>query len=383
MPAKERIKTKYPGVYYIECQSTSRKTEKIFYIMYRKDNKLIEEKAGRQFADDMTPARAAGIRAQKIEGKQVSNQKKRETAKIQRWTIEKLWDEYRAQLPNGGTKSDKSRWNLYLKKSFASKEPAQLVKLDTDRLRINLLKTRSPQTVKHVLALLRRIINFGTDHGLVTPLPFKIAIPSVDNIKTEDLSPDQLQSLLSVLDTTHLNTAANMMRLVLFSGMRRGEIFKLKWTDIDFHNGFIDIRAPKGGKSQKIPLNVNARELLESIKKQESEYIFPARGGGPRKDIAKDTRTIREAAGIPSDFRPFHGLRHVYATMLANSGKVDMFTLQKLMTHKSPQMTQRYAHHRDEAMRRASDTVDDILSDAMKAEGGGSSNKINFLPGRG
>jgi integrase len=78
----------------------------------------------------------------------------------------------------------------------------------------------------------------------------------------------------------------------------------------------------------------------------------------------------KAAAGLPADFRPLHGLRHVYATMLASSGKVDMFTLQKLLTHKSPQMTQRYIHYRDEALRRASDTVDDILSDAMKAEGG-------------
>jgi len=191
----------------------------------------------------------------------------------------------------------------------------------------------------------------------------------VDNIKTEDLTPEQLQNLFNVLDSTHLTTAANMMKLVLCSGLRRGEIFKLQWTDIDFHRGFIHIRGPKGGKSQKVPLNRNARDLFESIPMQESEYVFPARGGGPRRDISKHVRTIKEAAGLPADFRPFHGLRHVYATMLASSGKVDMYTLQKLLTHKSPQMTQRYAHYRDEAMRRASDTVDDILSEAMQVDG--------------
>ncbi|MCI5138491.1 MAG: site-specific integrase, partial [Candidatus Electrothrix sp. AR1] len=152
---------------------------------------------------------------------------------------------------------------------------------------------------------------------------------------------------------------------VLFTGLRRGEMFKLQWDDIDFERGFIHIREPKGGKSQKIPLNNSARELLQSVPKQESEYIFPARGGGPRKDISKDVRAIKETAGLPADFRPLHGLRHVYATMLANSGKVDMFTLQKLMTHKSPQMTQRYAHHRDEAMQRASNEVSGILEDAL------------------
>jgi integrase len=151
--------------------------------------------------------------------------------------------------------------------------------------------------------------------------------------------------------------------------MRRGELFKLKWDDIDFERGFIHIREPKGGKSQKIPLNNSARDLLQSIAKQGNEYVFPAKGGGQRNDIAKEVRAIRDAAGLPADFRPLHGLRHVYATMLASSGKVDMFTLQKLMTHKSPQMTQRYAHYRDEAMQRAANEVSAILEDALAMRG--------------
>ncbi|MFO7784785.1 MAG: hypothetical protein R6V25_09145, partial [Desulfatiglandales bacterium] len=62
MPANKRYKTKYPGVYWIEGEpqgSPSGKKEKIFYILYRKDGKLVEEKAGRQFQDKMTAARAS------------------------------------------------------------------------------------------------------------------------------------------------------------------------------------------------------------------------------------------------------------------------------------------------------------------------------------
>jgi integrase len=47
--------------------------------------------------------------------------------------------------------------------------------------------------------------------------------------------------------------------------------------------------------------------------------------------------------------------------MLASSGQVDMYTLQKLLTHKSPQMTQRYAHLRDDALKRASELAGDII----------------------
>ena len=65
MPANKRLKTQYPGVYYIESTiGRNGKPERVYYIFYRgKDGKQIEEKAGRQYADDMTPARAAGIRS--------------------------------------------------------------------------------------------------------------------------------------------------------------------------------------------------------------------------------------------------------------------------------------------------------------------------------
>ncbi len=359
----------YPGVYYrIADRIGGNGEEKIYYVVYKNNGKVVEAKAGRQYKDAMTPARAARYRSMLIEGREKTPQEQRQekAQHAARWTIERVWNEYRKHLPGGeASKQDLSRWTLYLEKPFAKKEPSDLVKLDADRLRINLLKKKSPQTVKHIIALLRRIINFGVDCGLCPALPFKISVPSVDNIKTEDLTPNLMLRLLEVLDSTHLTVAASMMKLALYTGMRRGEIFKLRWQDVDFHRGFIHIVNPKGGKSQKIPMNQSARDLLKSIQKSDCEYVFPARNGGPRKDISKDARKIKVEAGLPDDFRAFHGLRHVYATMLASSGKVDMFTLQKLMTHKSPQMTQRYAHLRDEAMQRAGSTVDDILTDAL------------------
>ena len=63
MPKQKRFKTNYQGIYYINGISVAnRKQERIYYIVYRKDGKLVEEKAGRQFQDDMTPARAARLR---------------------------------------------------------------------------------------------------------------------------------------------------------------------------------------------------------------------------------------------------------------------------------------------------------------------------------
>jgi len=151
--------------------------------------------------------------------------------------------------------------------------------------------------------------------------------------------------------------------------MRRGELLKLKWDDIDFERGFIHIRGPKGGKDQTIPLNQSARVVLENHPhNDDSPYVFPGRQGKQRSDFKKPVNRIKERAGLPQDFRPLHGLRHTYASMLASSGQVDLYTLQKLLTHKSPLMTQRYAHLRDEALRRASDLAGDLIGQAVNAK---------------
>ncbi|UCG12225.1 MAG: tyrosine-type recombinase/integrase, partial [Deltaproteobacteria bacterium] len=92
--------------------------------------------------------------------------------------------------------------------------------------------------------------------------------------------------------------------------------------------------------------------------------------GQQRVTIDHAARRIRKRAGLPKDFRPLHGLRHVYASMLASSGKVDMYTLQKLLTHKSPQMTQRYAHLRDEALQKAANLAAELVHQVIEAKSG-------------
>jgi integrase len=316
MPAVKRYKTKYPGVHYVIGTAIgSSKRERIYQIRYRKNGKLIEEKAGRQFQDDMTPARAAQIRTNRIQG-ELSNKERREAEKAQKeaednkWTIDRLWATYKKNKPDlKGIVTDDNRFDNYIKPIFGDKEPKDIIPLDVDRLRLKLLKTKAPGTVKNVLELLRRIVNFAGKKNLCEGLNFTIEMPKVTSLKTEDLTPKQLGNLLKTIERSDNIQAANMMKLALFTGMRRGEMFKLKWSDIDFDKGFINLIDPKGGPDQKIPLNDEARELLQSHPRIKSQFVFPGRGGRKRTDIKHQVNKIKEDAGLPKDFRALHGLR--------------------------------------------------------------------------
>jgi integrase len=376
MAKQNRIKTIYPGVVFIEGHSLADpdKPERIYYIRYRKDGKAIEEKVGRQHVDDMTPARAARIRAARIQKDQLSNEERREAeraakeAEDSRWTVARLWDQYRETFSGNKVIHHESRkFDNYLRATFGPKEPKDILPLDVDRLRIRLQKEGKVTTAARVLELLRRTINFGVKRGLILSLPFKIEVPRLNNETTEDVTDDELRALIVAMDDDPDQTAANVMRLALLSGMRRSEILKLRWEDLDFNKGFIRLIEPKGGRDQTIPMNDAVRSVLEKIERRaDNPYVFPGKIAGTHlTDCRKSFERIRDTAGLPKSFRPLHGLRHVYASMLASSGAVDMYTLQRLLTHKSSIMTARYAHLRDDALRKASELAGSIVEQAL------------------
>jgi len=379
----KRNKTEYPGVVYLESTSTSGKPEKIFYIYYRKPNKdgklvQVEEKVGRSIRDNMTPAKANRIRTDRIEGRQLSNNERRaeeqavKDAEAGRWTVSRLWDAYKAAktLSVKRAQADKSRFNKYLTKPFGSKEPHEIDALSVARLAKSLRdKKLAPATVWGVLELLRRIINFGVGTGTCKPLSFKIDMPKIDNEKTEYMDDDQVRAYLSALDAEPDQDDAAFFRVMLLSGIRRSALLNVRWDDIDFEKAFLTLRGEvaKGGKTKIIPLSPAALEVLKGITRKDSLYIWPGKGGGPREDFRRMGRRLRDKAGLPRDFRPCHGLRHHFATALASSGEVDLYVLQRLLTHGSPAMTARYGHLTDDALKRAAAVADSIL-DAGQGE---------------
>lgn len=405
MPTMKRIKVRGTrGVYYILGTSPATgKQERIYYIRYRDPSgKLIEEKCGRatvkkrdaETPGEMTALDASNIRADRMRGRTLSNRNRREAEEVAKaaeagkWTLSRLFDEYRDHHPGKKLINEKSRFNLHIAPVFGGKMPEEIAPLDVDRLRMNLSKKLKPASVFAILELFRRLVNFGVDRRLCAGLTFKIKMPTVNNLKTEDLNAEQLGRLLKVLRGERLDDdppgeepeeinseARDIMRMALFTGMRRGEIFRLTWEDVDTERGFLAIRNPKGGKDATIPLSDAASELLEARPRLKgSEYVFPGRKiknqkeDRPRTDVKKALKKIRERAKLPEGFRPLHGLRHVFASGLASSGEVDLFTLQRLLTHKTPTMTMRYSHLRDDTLRRAANVAGRIIAEAEATE---------------
>jgi hypothetical protein len=123
------------------------KPKRIFYIAYWRGGRKIEEKAGREKADDMTAYNASILRSAKIDGKP-SRHEEWEAAKAVeegRWTFDRLWQAWKEANPTkSGRVNDDNRYRNHLKNLFGDKEPREIVPLDVDRLRVRMQKAAAP-----------------------------------------------------------------------------------------------------------------------------------------------------------------------------------------------------------------------------------------------
>ena len=138
-----------------------------------------------------------------------------------------------------------------------------------------------------------------------------------------------------------------MTLLALNSGLRRGELLALEWSDVHFQSKLLTVTAAtaKSGQTRRIPLNGEALNVLSSWHAQnraagQSGRIFTKRDQ-PLKQIDAAWSGVTKAAGL-TDFR-FHDCRHHFASKLVQAG-VDLNTVRVLLGHSEIAMTLRYAH---------------------------------------
>ena len=142
-----------------------------------------------------------------------------------------------------------------------------------------------------------------------------------------------------------------IIRLLILTGARRGEIQGLQWREVDLARRSIvlpDARSKTGAR--RIPLSDAAIEVLEGIK-QNGDYVFPANranaASGHTVGLPRAWRAIREEAGL-DDLR-IHDLRHSFASFAAEAG-ASLQLIGKALGHTQMRTTERYAHLRDDPL---------------------------------
>jgi integrase len=134
--------------------------------------------------------------------------------------------------------------------------------------------------------------------------------------------------------------------LALNSGARRGELFNLKWADVDLdarHVMTLRGGGTKNGQTREIPLNAEAVKVLSAWRPttaDRADYVFPGDDGGRMVSLKTAWLALVRRAKVPT-FR-FHDCRHCFASRLVQAG-VDLAVVRELLGHSTFQVTLRYA----------------------------------------
>jgi integrase len=197
------------------------------------------------------------------------------------------------------------------------------------------------------LTFLRAVFYLALGDGDIDVIPFgkgagKVKLLKENNRRVRYLTDKEEAELRKKIAEAEWPKVA----VALYTGLRQGNEFRVKWDDVNFETGSIRARQSKSGEDYHVPMNDELRRILRALpSRMRSEWVFPSDTGETCLDARNFIHRVFAPALEESKIEDFHwhDLRHSFASRLVMKG-VDLTTVQELMGHKTPAMTSRYAH---------------------------------------
>ena len=288
--------------------------------------------------------------------------------KAESWRIAKLgdkprrtWDEaaYKWLMESQHKKSHREDVSKigWLQQFFRAKYLDEMSRDAIARVGELKFKETSPATANRLLALIRSILRKAALDWEWIDKPPVIKLYRESKRRVRYLTPLQANMLLQELPE-HL---ADMVRFSLATGLRRSNVTKLEWSQVDLARSVAWIHGDqaKAGKPIHVTLNATAIAVLTKQVGKDPKAVFTYRGKPVEQVTTKAWYKALERAGI-ENFR-WHDLRHTWASWLTQQG-VPLNVIQEMGAWESSEMVRRYAHLAPEQFAKHAQVVDDLLN---------------------
>ncbi|HXF53402.1 MAG TPA: tyrosine-type recombinase/integrase [Hyphomicrobiaceae bacterium] len=280
-----------------------------------------------------------------------------------------------------------------IRPELGAKKVAEVTFADMDALHRKITRRGAPYEANRVVRIASKMFNLAVKWRMRPDNPTKGIELNSEERRERYIDPEkELPALIKALAEHADQQAADIIRLLLLTGARRGEVQAMRWDQLNLGNGtWTKLSAhTKQKKPHHAVLSAAAVRLLKKLRTEAeataaangetvSDWVFPSRGvTGHRVEIKKDWRAICKAAGITrtsmvrntnGELRPIvkhgariHDLRHSYASILASAG-LSLPIIGALLGHTQPATTARYSHLFSNPLRRATEHVAAIVGD--------------------
>lgn len=214
---------------------------------------------------------------------------------------------------------------------------------------------KSASTISRVISSIRSFHQFLVREQLTQHDPtLHIEMPRKNRKLPDILSPQEVEQLLTINDTTPLGIRNKaMLELLYATGLRVTELITLKVSDLHLMMGFVRCLG-KGSKERIVPLGDIAKKSVENYlqdarreltrRRIDENYLFVNQHGRPltRQGFWKILKTVARDSGLKKTITP-HTLRHSFATHLLENG-ADLRAVQEMLGHTDISTTQIYTH---------------------------------------
>ena len=297
-------------------------------------------------------------------------------------TLNKLMEEYisrhlraHSKRPERAEKDLRQMVDFYLK-DWKERKLGEVSPEDVNALHLRLGEKSGHRTANAVVERLRTMYNFGIAAKL-----WRGEIPTTGikfyakNERTRFLSPEELAKLWTALRSAPNPDLADFVNLALWTGARKGDIFSMRWQDVDLAGGNVwTIPDPKSRTPYVVPLDDEAVKILKARLKDRTEdclWVFPGTGKtGHLTDLKKRWREALVAAGLDYPQEPgrrpvIHDLRRTQGSWQAAQG-TSLLVIGKSLGHKSQAATQIYSRLDIEPVRAAMGAANKAMRVAMR-----------------
>jgi integrase len=239
-----------------------------------------------------------------------------------------------------------------------------------DVIKLHVAMQSTPRRANYTVSTFRAMMTYAEDCGLRPPLsnPARRIEMYRERPRERFLSEDEIAIAADAIATAETTGkigphAAAGLRLALFTGARSGEVTAIKWTHIDWSRKLARLPDSKTNEPRTIHLSEAALEVIKTVPRVGPFVIAGVKPDASFKNLSRAWIVARKFGGL-DDVR-LHDLRHSFASLAAGRG-VSLPMIGKLLGHRVPATTQRYAHLARDVVAAVNDEIGDAMTKAIE-----------------